>query len=39
MGLKTPHLLPPAAAGAVLVAWTLTLALAGLALTQRRDVT
>jgi ABC-type transport system involved in multi-copper enzyme maturation permease subunit len=38
MGLKTPHLLPPAAGGAVLVAWTLTLALAGLALTQRRDV-
>jgi ABC-2 type transport system permease protein len=39
MGLKTPHLLPPAAGGAVLLAWTLTLALAGLALTQRRDVT
>jgi ABC-2 type transport system permease protein len=38
MGLKTPHLLPPAAGGAVLVAWTLTLALAGVALTQRRDV-
>jgi ABC-2 type transport system permease protein len=39
MGLKTPHLLPPAAGGAVLVAWTLTLALAALVLTQRRDVT
>jgi ABC-2 type transport system permease protein len=39
MGLKTPHLLPPAAGGAVLLGWTLTLALAGLALTQRRDVT
>jgi ABC-type transport system involved in multi-copper enzyme maturation permease subunit len=39
MGLKTPHLLPPAAGGGVLLAWTLTLAIAGLALTQRRDVT
>jgi ABC-2 type transport system permease protein len=39
MGLKTPHLLPPAAGGAVLLAWTLTIAVAGLALTQRRDVT
>jgi ABC-2 type transport system permease protein len=39
MGLKTPHLLSPVAGGAVLVAWTLTLALVGLALTQRRDVT
>lgn len=39
MGLKTPHLLPPAAGGAVLALWTLILALAGLALTQRRDVT
>jgi ABC-2 type transport system permease protein len=38
MGLKTRHLLPPAAGGAVLLGWTLTLALAGLALTQRRDV-
>ena len=38
MGLKTPHLLPPAAGGAVLVGWTATLALAGLALTLRRDV-
>jgi ABC-type transport system involved in multi-copper enzyme maturation permease subunit len=38
MGLKTPHLLPPAAGGAVLAVWTLILALAGLALTQRRDV-
>lgn len=38
MGLKTKHLLPPAAGGAVLVGKTLTLALAGLALTKRRDV-
>jgi hypothetical protein len=38
MGLKTRHLLPPAAGGAVLLAWTLALALAGLALTLRRDV-
>jgi ABC-2 type transport system permease protein len=38
MGLKTRHLLPPAAGGAVLLGWTLTLALAGLALTHRRDV-
>jgi ABC-type transport system involved in multi-copper enzyme maturation permease subunit len=39
MGLKTRHLLPPAAGGAVLLGWTLTLALAGIALTLRRDVT
>ncbi|HXO10457.1 MAG TPA: hypothetical protein VN880_20605 [Solirubrobacteraceae bacterium] len=39
MGLKTTHLLPPAAGGAVLLGWTLTLALGGLALTLRRDVT
>lgn len=39
MGLKTTHLLAPAAGGAVLVGWTLTLALAALALTRRRDVT
>lgn len=39
MGLKTTHLLPPAAGGAVLLAWTAALALAGLALTLRRDVT
>ena len=38
MGLKTRHLLSPAAGGAVLVGWTLLLALAGLALTLRRDV-
>jgi ABC-2 type transport system permease protein len=38
MGLKTSHLLPPAAGGAVLLGWTLTLALGGLALTLRRDV-
>ena len=38
MGLKTKHLLPPAAGAAVLVAWTLALALAGLAVTLRRDV-
>jgi ABC-type transport system involved in multi-copper enzyme maturation permease subunit len=39
MGLKTPHLLPPAAGGAVLLGWTVALALAGLALTLRRDIT
>ncbi|MEO6858464.1 MAG: hypothetical protein ABI323_07750 [Solirubrobacteraceae bacterium] len=39
MGLKTTHLLSPAAGGAVLVGWTALLALAGLVLTQRRDVT
>jgi ABC-2 type transport system permease protein len=38
MGLKTEHLLSPAAGGAVLLGWVLTLALAGLALTLRRDV-
>ena len=38
MGLKTEHLLSPAAGGAVLFGWVLTLALAGLALTLRRDV-
>jgi ABC-2 type transport system permease protein len=39
MGLKTAHLLGPAAGGAVLFGWTLVLALAGIALTRRRDVT
>jgi len=39
MNLKTSHLLPPAVGGAVLVAWTVVLALAGLTLTLRRDVT
>ena len=39
MGLKTAHLLPPAAGGAVLLAWTAALALTGLLLTLRRDVT
>jgi ABC-2 type transport system permease protein len=39
MGLKTTHLLAPAVGGAVLVGWTASLALAGLVLTQRRDVT
>jgi ABC-2 type transport system permease protein len=39
MGLKTAHLLGPAAGGAVLFGWTLALALAGIALTRRRDVT
>jgi hypothetical protein len=38
MGLKTRHLLPPAAGGAVLLGWTLALALVGVALTLRRDV-
>lgn len=39
MGLKTAHLLKPAVGGAVLLGWTLALALAGIALTRRRDVT
>jgi hypothetical protein len=39
MGLKTAHLLPPAAGGAVLLGWTVALALVGLAVTRRRDVT
>jgi ABC-2 type transport system permease protein len=39
MGLKTAHLLGPAAGGAVLLGWTLALALAGIVFTQRRDVT
>ena len=39
MGLKTAHLLQPAAGGAVLLGWTVALALAGLALMLRRDVT
>jgi ABC-type transport system involved in multi-copper enzyme maturation permease subunit len=38
MGLKTRHLLSPLAGGGVLVGWTLLLALAGVALTRRRDV-
>lgn len=38
MGLKTEHLLSPAAGGAVLVGWTLVVALIGLVLTLRRDV-
>jgi ABC-2 type transport system permease protein len=39
MGLKTEHLLSPAAGGAVLVGWTAALAVAGLVLIRRRDVT
>ena len=38
MGLGTEHLLSPAAGGAVLVGWTVVLGMAGVALTQRRDV-
>jgi ABC-2 type transport system permease protein len=38
-GLTTKHLLSPAAGGAVLIAWAAGLALAGIALTARRDVT
>jgi ABC-2 type transport system permease protein len=37
-GLTTDHLLSATAGGAVLVAWVAALALAGLALTARRDV-
>jgi ABC-type transport system involved in multi-copper enzyme maturation permease subunit len=39
MGLTTKHLLPAAAGGTVLLAWTVALALIGGALAQRRDVT
>ena len=39
MGLKTTHLLAPAAGGLVLLAWTAVLAVAGLVFTLRRDVT
>jgi ABC-2 type transport system permease protein len=39
MGLTVDHLLSPAAGGAVLVAWTAALALAGVGSTARRDVT
>jgi ABC-2 type transport system permease protein len=38
MGLTTSHLLSPAAGGAVLLAWTVVMCLAGTALTARRDV-
>jgi len=38
MGEKTDHLLAPAAGGAVLLAWTLVLAAAGVATTLRTDV-
>ena len=37
-GLTTDHLLPAAAGGAVLVAWTVGLTAAGVALAARRDV-
>jgi ABC-2 type transport system permease protein len=39
LGLRTAHLLPPAVGGGVLLAWTGALALAGLVLVLRRDVT
>jgi ABC-type transport system involved in multi-copper enzyme maturation permease subunit len=39
MGLTTEHLLPAAAGGATLLAWTIVFALAGTALAVRRDVT
>jgi ABC-2 type transport system permease protein len=39
MGMTADHLLSPAAGGAVLVAWTVAVWLAGSALTARRDVT
>jgi len=38
IGLTMKHLLTPAAAAVVLVAWTAALALAGVALTARRDI-
>ncbi len=39
IGLTTSHLLPAAAGGATLFAWTIALAIAGAALAARRDVT
>jgi ABC-2 type transport system permease protein len=39
MGLKTAHLLSPAAGGAILLSWTAILAFCGVTLTLRRDVT
>ena len=39
MGLTSRHLLPAAAGGAALIAWTITFALVGIALANRRDVT
>jgi len=39
IGLTTEHLLPAAAGGAVLLAWTIAFALAATALAARRDVT
>jgi ABC-2 type transport system permease protein len=39
IGLTTKHLLPAAAGGAVLLAWTIAFALAATALAARRDVT
>jgi len=38
IGLKSDHLLPPAAGGLVLVAWVVALAVIGLPLLARRDV-
>ena len=38
VGLTTKHLLHPAGGGAVLLGWTIAMALAGLLLTVRRDV-
>jgi ABC-2 type transport system permease protein len=38
IGLTTDHLLAPVAGGAVLVAWMVTLAAGGVAITARRDV-
>jgi ABC-2 type transport system permease protein len=38
MGMTTDHLLGPAAGGAVLLAWTVALCVAGAAITARRDV-
>ncbi len=39
IGLTTNHLLPAAAGGAILLAWTIAFALAGTALVAHRDVT
>jgi hypothetical protein len=38
MGLRTHHLLSPAAGAAALIAWTAVLAVIGLALSTRRDI-
>jgi ABC-2 type transport system permease protein len=38
MGIKTQHLLSPAAGAIILIAWAIVLALAGVGLTSQRDI-